>query len=411
MTEHPLKLVRTADRPEPVKPKHPLGEINAERVGKHLVLFRQGEAGLDELVDRARTEIPGMTDNSIVRKVIAHNPDCLWAVARRSKFDATNPVGEGFIAMLPLTEAGLKLLAAGQLNTADPDLAYVTTGRERPAGLYMWAVFAPGILAAGIALFLKAMAASPYDGVNLYSRPNTPAGRHYNETLGLTQGVKVGPIFAPNLWVFPRTPSAPLYDTHHPNETGREITVGVARSFDDLMRVVSVRTAVYISEQECPYEEEFDGNDLSGTHLLGYVGGEPAGCVRIRFFAGFAKIERVAVKKEFRHTRLAVQMIRAGIELCRMKGYQRLYGHAQKRLVSFWSHFGFQPIKSRDQFVFSDHEYVEMVANLENHPDALGIDADPYVLNRPEGRWHMPGILERSAQRAVSRPALVEGRS
>ena len=39
-----------------------------------------------------------------------------------------------------------------------------------------------------------------------------------------------------------------------------------------------MRSAVYIGEQECPYEEEFDGNDLAATHLIGYVGNEPAGC-------------------------------------------------------------------------------------------------------------------------------------
>lgn len=407
MTEHPLKLVRAGDCPKPVKPKHPLGELDAERVAKHLVLFKQDDAGLDQLVDRARAQIPGMTDNSIVRKVLSHNPDCVWAISRRTKYDPAHPRGEGFIAMLPLTEAGLKLLAMGTLNTADPDPRFIARSHERPAGIYIWATFAPGILAAGVALFMKAIAVSPYDGVNLYTRPNTADGRRFNESLGLTKGAKIGPIFAPHLYMFPRTPrTPPIYDSHHPNTAEREITVGVARSFDDLMRVVSVRTAVYISEQECPYEEEFDGNDLAGTHLLGYVGGEPAGCVRIRFFADFAKIERVAVKKEFRHTRLAVQMIRAAIELSRVKGYKRLYGHAQKRLVSFWSHFGFRPYNGAHQLVFSDYEYVEMVAEMENHPDAINIGADPYVVNRPEGRWHMPGILERSAQRN-SRPTVV----
>ena len=63
-------------------------------------------------------------------------------------------------------------------------------------------------------------------------------------------------------------------DTHRPElRTDQEITVTVARSFDDLMRVVSMRTSVYIAEQSCPYEEEFDGNDMAATHMLGFVGG------------------------------------------------------------------------------------------------------------------------------------------
>src|ERR1700730_10493326 len=39
--------------------------------------------------------------------------------------------------------------------------------------------------------------------------------------------------------------------------------VRIARSFDDLLMVYSVRSAVYIAEQECPFAEEFDGNDHS----------------------------------------------------------------------------------------------------------------------------------------------------
>ena len=41
----------------------------------------------------------------------------------------------------------------------------------------MWCVFAPGVLAAGMALFMEKMASPQYAGVNLYSRPNTEVGR------------------------------------------------------------------------------------------------------------------------------------------------------------------------------------------------------------------------------------------
>jgi predicted GNAT family N-acyltransferase len=376
--------------------------MNAERVAKHLVLFRPPMETVEDLVARARAKIPGMTEMSVVYNVLAHNPDCLWAVARRGRYNQEHPVGEGFIAMLPLTAAGLSHLGAGTLDTRSPDLNLLAKPDERPAGIYIWATFAPGVLAAGVALFMKQMDSPLYRGVDLYTRPNTPDGFRFNETLGLKKGAKIGPNFVPYLYVFPRASrSMPIYDTHRSDVTEQEITVAVARSFDDLMRVVSMRTSVYISEQSCPYEEEFDGNDMSATHMLGYVGGELAGCLRIRFFADFAKLERVAVKREFRHTRLSFQMARAAIELCRVKGYRRIYGHAQKRLVNFWSRFGFKPLAGREELVFSDYDYVEMVAEFQPHPDAITIDTDPYVLIRPEGRWHKPGILERSAARAT----------
>jgi predicted GNAT family N-acyltransferase len=176
------------------------------------------------------------------------------------------------------------------------------------------------------------------------------------------------------------------------------------------MRVMTIRSAVYMSEQECPYGEEFDGNDFSATHLIGYVGDEPAACLRIRYFADFVKMERLAVRREFRKTRLAFKIVHAGIELCRTKGYRKIYGHSQKRLLNFWSRFGFKPFEGSREFVFSDFDYIEVSLDLTPHPHAISIGVDPYIMIRPEGRWHVPGILERSAIRPVTRPSAAKTR-
>ena len=79
------------------------------------------------------------------------------------------------------------------------------------------------------------------------------------------------------------------------------------------------------------------------------------------------------------------------------------------RSVDFWTHFGFQPLGSGHELAFSDHHYVEMVAEIGAHPDAICIGADPYIINRPEGRWHMPGILERSAVRKAMAASIPGG--
>ncbi|MBN9587971.1 MAG: GNAT family N-acetyltransferase [Alphaproteobacteria bacterium] len=355
---------------------------------------------------KARQTIPGLADTDAVLKVLRFNRDCMFAVARRSRFDPENPRGEGFFAMLPLNMLGLQVLALGHFNGAQPDFRLLAKPGERPAGIYMWAVFAPGSLAAGSALFMEHMASAPYDGVSLYTRPNTEIGRNYNDVLGLTEGVRVGEIDAPHLWTFPRQPQTPLYDSYVPGAAPGTIGVTIARTMEDLARVITIRSAVYIGEQECPYDEEYDGNDLAATHLLAYVGDEPVGCLRVRFFADFAKIERLAVRKEFRKTRAAFQLVRAGFKLCQKKGYTRVYGHSQVRLVNFWSRFGFRIPENARYFVFSDFDYVEIVADIERDPDAVTIGADPYLIIRPEGRWHKPGILEESAARTVSRPSI-----
>jgi predicted GNAT family N-acyltransferase len=332
------------------------------------------------------------------------------ALARKSKYDPQAPEAEGFVAVLPLNKLGLQNLALGSFNATSPDLRLVAQPDERPAGLYMWAVYAPGPLAAGIALFMEKVSCAQYTGVNLYSRPNTEVGRKYNEVLGLTHGVTIDGIEAPNIWIFPRIPSPPLYDSYIPNSGKKAIGIAVARTFDDLMRVAAIRNSVYIGEQECPYDEEYDGNDLSATHLLAYIGNEPVGCLRLRFFADFAKFERMAIRKEYRKSHAAIQLARAGFKFCQKKGYSRVYGHIQERLVGFWSRFGFRVMENSRRFVFSDFEYIEIVADIERDADAVTLESDPYVIIRPEGRWHVPGILESSATRAATSPSVAKKR-
>ena len=42
-----------------------------------------------------------------------------------------------------------------------------------------------------------------------------------------------------------------------------QLTARVAATADDIARVFALRAAVFMTEQYCPYDEEFDGNDYS----------------------------------------------------------------------------------------------------------------------------------------------------
>ncbi len=172
------------------------------------------------------------------------------------------------------------------------------------------------------------------------------------------------------------------------------VTTKVAHTIEELMQAFAVRAAVFLSELACPYTEEFDGNDFTATHFLGHVDGEPASTCRIRYFADFAKLERVAVRQEFRKTGVAGKMIGFALDLCRQKGYRRLHGHCEEHLLPFWQKFGFEPIDA-DRFVLLGHEYIEIECPLEPHPDPIEIGKDPMLFIRPEGAWDEPCALER----------------
>jgi predicted GNAT family N-acyltransferase len=184
----------------------------------------------------------------------------------------------------------------------------------------------------------------------------------------------------------------------------KRVTIRIARTINDLMMVASIRSAVYMAEQDCPYGEEFDGNDLVAAHFIGFVGNEPVACLRARFFADFAKVERLAVRRQYRKSTIAFRLVRECVTFLKRKGYRRIYGQAQDRLVDFWARFGAKPLGHNRKLTFSDFTYTEMVLELDADPNAITIDSDPYVIIRPEGEWDQPGVLDRSAVRDATMP-------
>ena len=183
------------------------------------------------------------------------------------------------------------------------------------------------------------------------------------------------------------------------NHQRNDLSVEIVRDLADYMKIVAIRASVFLAEQDCPYDEEFDNNDLSSLHLIAYLRGEPVATLRIRFFAGFAKIERVCVMKHVRGGALVKLMIETAVDIISRKGYTLAIGYIQKRLVPFWKQLGFLPRENRDGFRFSDYDYVECERRLAVRQDAITVDSDPYVVMRPEGEWDHENVLDRSAQR------------
>lgn len=406
MTAHPLDLVRSLrNETKSTTSNLRLHTLDQDQLGQRTVVFMPTGHLIDQLMQKAGKRLSGLADVQAVRKVLSHNPDTLWAVARRNTYNAAAPSAEGFVALLLLNGEGIKALADGSLNRSDPDLCHLSKQNERPAGIYIWAAVIPPVLIGAIAQIYEKFRAPLYDGVPIYAFAVSAAGKQIAERLGFQKGAPLEGDLASQIYYYPRndldTAALPSYDRYHPTQNTSQLSVKVAHSFEDLARIISIRSAVYISEQDCPYDEEFDGNDISSTHLIGYVGNEPAGCLRLRYFGSFAKVERLAVRHEFRHTRLAFLIVRAGIDLCRKKGFRMLYGHSRKDLVRFWRMFGFRPIEGRPEFNFSDVAYIEISLSVTPDPDAVAIGADPYLIIRPEGQWHKPGILEQSAMRGV----------
>ncbi|MEQ8559638.1 MAG: N-acetyltransferase [Henriciella sp.] len=177
--------------------------------------------------------------------------------------------------------------------------------------------------------------------------------------------------------------------------------VHVARTLDDLQQVFAIRAAVFLAEQDCPFHEEYDGNDLASLHLVASVAGEPLATLRLRWFAGFGKVERVCILSRARGRKLDRILLAHAFEIAARKGYRLMMGQIQARLWPLWSRvLNCNLREGRPSFSFSGYDYLEILIPVPAHAEALTPQSAPYVLIRPEGSWDAAGILEQTALQA-----------
>jgi predicted GNAT family N-acyltransferase len=126
---------------------------------------------------------------------------------------------------------------------------------------------------------------------------------------------------------------------------------------------------VFIEEQACPPEEEWDAYDApeargtTGIHLLGLVGAAPVATARWHATtldgAPAAKLERFAVLPPWRGGGRGRTLVAAALADARGAGHTRFVLHAQAHLEGFYASFGFRPVGAR--FWEAGIEHVKMV--------------------------------------------------
>ncbi len=355
---------------------------------------------LDEAfaLTRAHPELKTIAADDVVIRVLTHNAYSFWGVYPT---ESGSPL-LAYYGFLLLNTIGAQALIDGRLDPLDPDRAYLASTDERPEAIYIWLVVAPGLSSRATPMVTISLG-KICRGVPLYARAGTQAGLNLMRRQGF-RAVNPENDGLGGLFIFGGAADSFKMREPRVRPEGSACDVKVARTSEDVERALAIRSAVYLIEQQCPYEEEFDGNDRTATHMLGLVGGEPAATLRLRYFAEFAKIERVSVLPRYRNTPVAKELVRGTLEFLRRKGYRKVYGHVQKRLINYWTRFGFKLLETNHKLVFSDHEYVLMWGELEPHPDALSMHSNPYVLLRPEGKWDEPCLLESSAARPATNP-------
>jgi predicted GNAT family N-acyltransferase len=127
---------------------------------------------------------------------------------------------------------------------------------------------------------------------------------------------------------------------------------------EDLQKAFFVRGVVFVEGQQCAYTEDFDGLDFSAVHFLGTIGDEPVAAARIRLFKEYVKIERVAVRKEYRGKGIGKALFAFILNHIEETGYKKMVLHAQAYLLRFYENFGF--IKHGELFLEANIEHYHM---------------------------------------------------
>jgi len=123
---------------------------------------------------------------------------------------------------------------------------------------------------------------------------------------------------------------------------GELVTTKLAGRMEDTMQAFAVRAACFIGEQDVPYSEEFDGQDFGATHLLAYLGNEPVGALRIRWFQSFAMPERLAVMQRFRGHNIGQMLLERCRKLAESRGCNMLYAQVLPADVKYWEKQGWR---------------------------------------------------------------------
>lgn len=128
-------------------------------------------------------------------------------------------------------------------------------------------------------------------------------------------------------------------------------------SKEDLEKAFAIRKTVFVEEQNCPPELEWE-NEESSTHFLALFNNEPCGACRWRKTDKGYKLERFAVLKEFRGKRIGQALVAAALaDLPSDAGY--IYLNAQIQARQTYARFGFRP--EGEPFEEAGIQHIKMV--------------------------------------------------
>jgi predicted GNAT family N-acyltransferase len=109
---------------------------------------------------------------------------------------------------------------------------------------------------------------------------------------------------------------------------------------EDFESVFSIRKTVFVVEQKCPADIEFENEEIS-HHFLAFANGKPVGTCRWRKTENGYKCERFAVLKDYRSYGIGSELLKTLLnDLPDDATY--IYLHAQLTAMGLYAKMGFE---------------------------------------------------------------------
>jgi GNAT superfamily N-acetyltransferase len=166
---------------------------------------------------------------------------------------------------------------------------------------------------------------------------------------------------------------------------GETVTTKLAMRMEDSLQAFAVRAACFIGELDVPYSEEFDGHDFA------YVGDEPAGTLRVRWFQSFAMPERLAVLQRFRGHNIGQLLLERARKLAESRGCNMLYAQVLPTDVKYWEKQGWRRLVAEDASS-GDKHIVAVVRAVDPSKPLPEVEAPESVVLRREGQLDASGL-------------------
>jgi len=138
----------------------------------------------------------------------------------------------------------------------------------------------------------------------------------------------------------------------------KNLEIRMIKNRQELNEVLKIREIVFVKGQNCPWECEMDGLDEEAEHIIVKYCGKTIGCARIRFLENRAKLERVALLKEYRGRGFGKEMMKYLIRHCKRRKVEEIFLHSQLYVKDFYKKFGFKP--RGKTFMEAGIEHIEM---------------------------------------------------